>query len=156
MSDRELSGGGPVTPDYNELKDNGQQKGYVVLSAEERAKGYVRPVRRTYIHVGPLPPKNPLRDLTPEEHKRYDEYGYVKYEEYPREVTSAVIGKFWTQKMIDALNGGCRSSTRMAQDIAETYARNPKFYGSTFCISCGKHLPVDEFVWVDDETRVGS
>jgi len=26
------------------------QKGYVVLSVEERAKGFVRPVRRTYTH----------------------------------------------------------------------------------------------------------
>jgi hypothetical protein len=33
------------------LLPNGQQKGYVVLSAEERAKGFVRPVRRTYRHA---------------------------------------------------------------------------------------------------------
>lgn len=29
---------------------DGQQKNYLVLSAEERAKGFVRPVRCTYIH----------------------------------------------------------------------------------------------------------
>lgn len=29
----------------------GQQKEYLVLSAEELAKGFVRPVRRSYIHV---------------------------------------------------------------------------------------------------------
>lgn len=46
-----LTDGSPVTPDHRELKPNGQQKGYVVLSAEERAKGFVRPVRRTYMHL---------------------------------------------------------------------------------------------------------
>ena len=28
----------------------GQQKDYVVLAEEERAKGFVRPVRRSYVH----------------------------------------------------------------------------------------------------------
>lgn len=45
-----LTDGSPVTPDHRELKPNGQQKGYVVLSEEERAKGFVRPVRRSYVH----------------------------------------------------------------------------------------------------------
>jgi hypothetical protein len=45
-----LTDGSPVTDDHRELKENGQQKGYVVLSAEERARGFVRPVRRTYVH----------------------------------------------------------------------------------------------------------
>jgi hypothetical protein len=30
---------------------DGQQRGYVALSAEERAKGFVRPVRRSYVHA---------------------------------------------------------------------------------------------------------
>lgn len=50
-SRRTLTDGSPVTPDHRELKDNGQQKGYVVLSAEERAKGFVRPVRHSYVHL---------------------------------------------------------------------------------------------------------
>ena len=49
-----LTDGSPVTPDHRDLLTGGpragQQKGYVVLSAEERAKGFVRPVRRTYLH----------------------------------------------------------------------------------------------------------
>ena len=45
-----LIDGSPVTPDHRELKPNGQQKGYVVLSEEERAKGFVRPVRKSYVH----------------------------------------------------------------------------------------------------------
>lgn len=50
MPETTLTDGSPVTPDHRELKENGQQKGYVVLSAAERAKGFVRPVRRTYVH----------------------------------------------------------------------------------------------------------
>lgn len=46
-----LADGRPVTPDHRDLKPNGQQKDYVVLSAEERAKGFVRPVRRSYVHL---------------------------------------------------------------------------------------------------------
>ena len=47
-----LTDGSPITPDHRELKENGQQKGYVVLSTEERAKGFVRPVRQSYKHLG--------------------------------------------------------------------------------------------------------
>ena len=51
----QLSDGNPVPEDrsHTKLKSNGQQEGYVVLSPEERAKGFVRPVRRAYQHVGP-------------------------------------------------------------------------------------------------------
>lgn len=49
-----LTDGSPVTPDHREIITDGiragQQKGYVVLSEEERAKGFVRPVRTGYIH----------------------------------------------------------------------------------------------------------
>lgn len=46
-----LADGSPVTPDHREINPaTGMQKDYVVLSAEERAKGFVRPVRRSYIH----------------------------------------------------------------------------------------------------------
>lgn len=97
-----LTDGSPVTDDHRELKPNGQQKGYVVLSDEERAKGFVRPVRQSYIHVK------------------------------------------------------CGALTTMAISIAETYARDPKFYGGTFCVNCGKHYPVDEFVWEGTDEIVGS
>lgn len=78
-----------------------QADAYLVLSADERAKGFIRPVRRTYVH---------------------DE---------------------------------CGRATTMSQAIAETYARNPSFYGSTYCVGCAMHLPVAEFRW-DDGTVVGS
>lgn len=47
---RVLTDGSPVTDDYHELLPSGQQKGYVVLSSQERAKGFVRPVRDSYKH----------------------------------------------------------------------------------------------------------
>lgn len=51
MNTTTLTDGTPVTPDHREIDPTtGQQKGYVVLSAEERAKGFVRPVRRSYVH----------------------------------------------------------------------------------------------------------
>ncbi len=98
-----LSDGSPVTPDHREIDPaTGQQKGYVVLSEEERKKGFVRPVRRTYRH---LP---------------------------------------------------CGSNTTMGLAIAETYARDPKFYSGTFCYSCAKHFPLDQFVWDGTNEKVGS
>lgn len=48
---RTLTDGSPVTDDHRELKSNGQQKGYVVLSEAERSKGFVRPVRASYKHL---------------------------------------------------------------------------------------------------------
>lgn len=46
-----LTDGTPVTPDHREIDPRtGMQKAYVVLSEEERAKGFVRPVRRSYRH----------------------------------------------------------------------------------------------------------
>lgn len=50
-SARTLTNGSPVTDDHREINpESGQQKGYVVLSAEERDKGFVRPVRTSYVH----------------------------------------------------------------------------------------------------------
>ncbi|WP_407146283.1 hypothetical protein [Bradyrhizobium sp. ORS 86] len=159
QSQRTLTDGSPVTDDHRELKANGQQKGYVVLSDAERARGFVRPVRRSYQHVGRPGPQFPLRDLTPDEHRQYDQYGYLKYEDYPPE-RGPLCGRFWTQAMLDAVDKGCGAVTTMGHAIAETYARSPNFYGGTFCCGCGKHLPVGadgEFVWVDNpDQRVGT
>lgn len=75
---------------------------YLILSDEERAKGFVRPYRETYRH------------------------------------------------------NACGKETRMGRALAETYARQPSFYGATFCVHCKMHRPVSEFVWADDEEVVGS
>jgi len=50
-SARTLTDGSPVTPGHQEHRPDGMQKGYIVLSDEERAKGFVRPVRRSYVHL---------------------------------------------------------------------------------------------------------
>jgi hypothetical protein len=52
MSNRVLVSGDPVPVDgsHTKLKTNGQQSDYVVLKPEERAKGFVKPVRRSYKH----------------------------------------------------------------------------------------------------------
>lgn len=97
-----LVDGSPITDDFNELKENGQQKDYIVLCPEERLKGFIRPYRDSYIH------------------------------------------------------SKCGTLTRMINEISETYARNPKFYGSTFCCGCMKHFPVSEFVWDGTKELVGS
>jgi hypothetical protein len=92
-------------PGLNKIRENGQQETYLVLSDEEKAKGFLRPVRRSYIHKK------------------------------------------------------CGTLTTMAQSIAETYARDPSFYGGTFCCGCGTHFPLVEdgerqFHW-EDGTGVG-
>jgi hypothetical protein len=47
-----LVDGSPVPEDgsHRELKPDGMQKAYVVLSEEERKKGYVKPLRKSYVH----------------------------------------------------------------------------------------------------------
>ena len=97
-----LTDGSAPSPGYTDLKDNGQQVDYLVLCPEERAKGFVRPVRDSYIHTK------------------------------------------------------CGAVTTMSRSLAETYARDPKFYGGTFCVGCGKHFPVAEFVWDGTDEVVGS
>lgn len=75
---------------------------YLILSEEERRKGFIRPVRKAYIHTT------------------------------------------------------CGAVTTMALALAETYARNPTFYGSTYCTHCQMHLPVGEFRWDGTNELVGS
>lgn len=51
MAERTLTDGSPVTDDHRDIDPaTGMQKAYVVLSDAERAKGFVRPVRQSYIH----------------------------------------------------------------------------------------------------------
>ena len=140
---------GPV-PTNKKLGD-GQYADHWVLSKEERGKGFVRPVRKSYIHVGRPYPKHPLRDLTEKEKARFPDEGYVKFEIYPEE--HHALGRFWTKKQMH----GCGNITTMSRSIAETYARDPNFYGSTFCSSCGEYFPIEEFIWADDKGyRVGT
>jgi hypothetical protein len=126
-----------------------QAAAYLVLSEEERAKGFVRPYRDAYRHVGERP-IFPTRELTPDEDAAHDGR-YVAYEKYPED--SAIVGRYWTAAQ---LASGCGSVTTMGVALSETYARDPKFYGATYCAHCQMHRPVGEFVWSSDESVVGS
>ena len=48
----ELTDGSPVPEDRSHTRNrgDGQQVGYIVLTEEERRKGFVKPVRRSYTH----------------------------------------------------------------------------------------------------------
>ena len=48
------------------------------------------------------------------------------------------------------------SSTKMGDALAETWARDPKFYGGTYCVHCRMHRPVREFVWEGTDERLGT
>jgi hypothetical protein len=78
-------------------KPGPQAEVYLVLSEEERAKGFVRPYRDAY------------------KHKK------------------------------------CGTVTTMGRALSETYARNPKFYGATYCVQCSAHFPVNEFLWMEND-----
>ena len=96
-----------ITTDRNDdglkkTKQNGQRENYLVLSDEEKAKGFIRPVLKSYIH------------------------------------------------------NVCGLETTMSLSIAETYARDPSFYSRTFCMECGSHFHVSEFVWSLTGDIVGS
>lgn len=86
----------PINP------ETGQHGAYWVLNEEERRKGFVRPIRTSYIH------------------------------------------------------DRCGSVTTMGMALSETYARDPSYYGSTFCVACRTHYPVSEFKWKDTDQVVGS
>ena len=135
----------------------GQHAVYPVLWPEGRTKGFVRPVRNKYTHKGQRL-RGTVRPLTDEEKETYGQYGYVGFVSAPAS-ESPIIGTYLTQEMLGKFDGeyiqGCGVSTKMRSELAETYARDPKFYGATFCVGCNRHLPVDEFEWEDGET-VGS
>ncbi len=133
---------GPVDP------ATGQHRAYYVLSEEERSKGFVRPVRTRYLHVG-VRPRFPLRDLTAEEAERYQAQHYTAYEAYP--ATEALAGRYWTHAQLES---GCGVITTMSRMISETYARDPAFYGATFCAGCREHFRVGErgdFEWLAED-----
>lgn len=141
----------------SDRRSDGQHVDHWVLCEEERRKGFVRPVRLSYVHVGIPGPKHPLRELTDDERSSYADCGYVRFEPYPE--GSYAIGRYWTQPDLDKIGKGCGTKTSMPQAIAETYARQPGYYGSTFCCGCHAYLPVGtdgEFVWDGTDERVGT
>ncbi len=153
----------PVNPDdasvpNSATRPDGQHVDHWVMCPGEIIKaGFKRPVRLSYLHVGPPGPIHPLRDLDDEQKARYAAVGYVKYEPYPE--GSHALGRYWTQEQLDKVGKGCGVKTSMPAAIAETYAADPGYYGSTFCCGCGTYLPVGrdgEFVWDGTNDRVGT
>ena len=153
-------------PDLNTPKGEGMQnKVYLVLSEEEIAEGFVRPIRNSYVHIGKNVNahwKSIHRMLDDEEKKEHPDKNYVAVMTIlTNDDGTFKGGTYVTQEELDAwksheLLGGCGTKTLIAREIAETYARNPHFYGATWCMGCGKHLPVNEFIWDDDsEDKVG-
>lgn len=146
----------------------GQHSVYLVLSEEERAKGFVRPVRDTYVHVG-RDVKSHWKGI----HRMLEENEKLPNSSEPDKKYVAIMtvitdedglykgGTYVTQEEFDTWNkglfiGGCGTETKMGLALAETYARDPNFYGATFCVHCNKHLPVSEFVWKGTNEKVGS
>jgi len=138
--------------------ETGMNDVYLVLPAEERQKGFVRPFRNKYVHVGKHLPGEP-RPLTGEELTRYRGMGYVAFIPNPNEGES-IAGHFLIESDLKTRKGeyygGCGVETIMGDALSETYARNPQFYGKTYCCGCRLHLPVSEFRWTMDDTIVGS
>ena len=139
-----------------------QNEVYLVLSEEERAKGFVRPVRTSYIHVGRDLSyyKGIHRMLTEEEQKEPPKYVAVMTV-LENEDGTFKGGSYVTTEELEAYQfgkkiGGCGGPTTMGLALSETYARDPNFYGSTYCTYCRKHLPVSEFVWAGTNEKVGS
>lgn len=155
-----LTDGSPVPKDgsHRNLRADDQQAHYVVLSAEERAKGFVRPVRRTYRHVGQHVCGKPSLQHTTGKGEFWVcvlEPGHEGECTQWQNAGSDEAAKRAAQHVL----GGCNCTTTMGQALAETYARDPHFYGATFCVSCGTHFPVGkrgEFVWEGTAERVGS
>ena len=153
-----MTDGEAVDPQHREINPaTGMQKGYVVLCPEERAKGFVRPVRRSYKHVG-VKPRGTIEML--EEPYICDCKTYVAVDRFELQ-DGKKAGTYLTKYEVEQVKksgcfGGCGTVTTMGQALAETYARDPKFYSGTFCCGCGTHFPVAGFTWVPDGSVVGS
>lgn len=44
----------------------------------------------------------------------------------------------------------CGHGMRLMLIMAETIACNPRFYSALFCMKCGTHRPIAEFVWAKE------
>jgi hypothetical protein len=155
-NDPELGRGVDIEPVSQHAK-------YLILSEEERAKGFIRPVREAYIHVGQGYKDSELRDVSDgnKNDPNLKKYAKVLYHVKNKDTGEFIGGRFITQKEVDQFIktgriGGCGSETKMGLALCETYARDPSFYGSTYCCHCQKHLPVGEFIWKEDNETVGS
>jgi hypothetical protein len=122
----------------SQTNPTGQHNGYIVLCPDERAKGFVRPYRDSYRHVGPrICGLHVGPDGATVCHMDPGHEGPCGTATGPRPQA-------------------CQTVTTMGRALSETYARDPEFYGATFCCHCNVHRPVAEFVWTVDGAVVGS
>lgn len=151
----------PKHPGINKPKGEGEQnEAYLVLSEGERKKGFTRPLYSSYTHVGRKFEEVVLKD-EPEE---FEGKIYVAVASILKnEDGTPKGGRLLTQKEYDEWKktgniGGCGVSTVInSREIIETYARDPKFYGATWCMGCKRHIQNSEFIWdKSNELRVGS
>lgn len=42
----------------------------------------------------------------------------------------------------------CGGVTSMSKGIAETYAKDPSFYGGTYCVNCGTHFDLRKWMHI--------
>jgi len=138
----------------NQTEKTGQHQSYIVLCPDERAKGFVRPYRDAYKHVGRTIARcqvtwQGVDDADP--HQCIGRADHVLDHEF-----DALMIFNEPLKDMHGREGGCGSVTTMGRALSETYARDPHFYGATFCVTCNKHYPVAEFVWTADGLQVGS
>lgn len=136
-----------------------QNEVYLILSEEERAKGFVRPCRDSYIHKGVKYSsysrlKNPEKSMD-------EERDYVALFDILDLSGNHVSSRYATQDEINEFDrtghiGGCGVETKMTRELSETYAAKPNFYDSTYCVGCHRHIYCHEFVWSDDGKIVGS
>jgi hypothetical protein len=65
--------------------------------------------------------------------------------------------KEWVRPYRDQyIHKKCGVKTIMGRKLSETYCRDPKFYGATFCAGCTEHFPVQQFLWAGTDEEVGS
>ena len=155
------SGDAPSKVRAEQVEEVGQHKSYLVLCEEERQKGFVRPYRDAYKHVG--------RSICA---KMISSVGYAGRLGGPRRICDlehghkgSCDGSFrdvdqptHAHLTLTHRAGGCGKVTTMGRALSETYARDPQYYGATFCATCRSHFPVGEeceFVWLDGQ-KVGS
>lgn len=74
-----------------------------------------------------------------------------QYERHPINNTGEYVAPIRNSYIHDK----CGEKTLCGDDIAETYAKNPKFYGRTFCVQCRNYFPVSEFKWAVDRVVLG-
>jgi hypothetical protein len=151
----------PKDPRLTEGQKNetGQHEIYLVLSAEERAKGFIRPVRRSYVHVGRFLHYTELVEMLSEGHDFFPDYA-ARMKVVSKDGKSNWV-ELARREELEAWQagrrlGGCGGVTTMGQALAETYAREPSFYWATFCSHCNKHFLVSEFFWDGTTETVGS